>query len=150
MTDNEPRRNGKFFRVRLGLLIAVFGFIVFVVGVNPGIFGADRSPVVGFVQIAVFLVGLAFVCLGGFVSLNSLWNGAEKTIAADVGYRLVATGYVISVASGMADILGFGRQPLPNIPYFGPFQAIGVMIGILVIIAGFILMTPKRAGTGGG
>jgi len=145
MNMNEPRRNGKRLRVRLGLLVAVLGLIVFILGVNPGIFGADRSPVVGFVQIAVFLIGLALICIGGFVALDALWSGLEKTIAADIGYRLVATGYVISVASGMADIFGFGRQPLPNIPYFGPFQATGVVIGILVVISGFILMTPRRS-----
>jgi hypothetical protein len=85
----------------------------------------DRSPVTGFVQIAVFLVGLALMCLGGYLGLNALWNGAQKTIAADIGLRLVSTGYVVAVASGMADIFGFGTQTLPNIPYFGPGRQSG-------------------------
>jgi hypothetical protein len=102
----------------------------------------DRSPVTGFLQIAVFLIGLAMICIGGYMSLISLWNGREKSIAADIGLRLVSTGYVIAVASGMADIFGFGTQPLPNIPYFGWWQALGVMIGEITIALGFILMIP--------
>ena len=40
---------------------------------------------------AVFLVGLAMICMGGYVTLNTLWNGKpEKTITADIGYRLVS------------------------------------------------------------
>jgi hypothetical protein len=42
----------------------------------------------------------------------------------------------------MADIFGFGTQPLPNIPYFGWWQALGVMIGEITIALGFILMIP--------
>ena len=109
---------------------------------DPGIFGLDRSPVTGFVQIAVFLIGLALMCIGGYFGLNALWNGEEKTISADIGLRLVATGYVVAVASGMADIFGFGNHPFPNIPYFGPWQAVGVMIGEATIALGFILLVP--------
>jgi len=107
----------------------------------------DRSPIVGFVQIAVFLIGLAMICLGGYTTLNTLWNGKDKTIAADIGYRLVSTGYVIAVASGMADVFGFGSQPFPSIPYFGPWQASGVIIGELIIIVGFFLLIPNSRQT---
>jgi hypothetical protein len=31
--------------------------------------------------------------------------------------------------AGMADVFGMGSQPLPNVPYFGPWQVSGVMIG---------------------
>lgn len=136
-------RNGTgSLRMRIGLSFVIIGLLVFVLGANPEIFGLDRSPVTGFVQIAVFLVGLAMICLGGYSTLNALWNGSQKTIAADIGLRLVSTGYVISVASGMADVFGFGSQPAPNIPYFGPWQALGVMIGEVIIAIGFVLLIP--------
>ena len=128
--------------MRLGLSIAILGLLVFLLGVNPGLFGLDRSPVIGFVQISVFLVGLAMICLGGYVALNILWNGEEKSIAADIGFRLVSTGFVICVTSGMADIFGFGNHPFPAVPYFGPWQATGVMIGEAIIILGFLLFIP--------
>ena len=138
----ELIRNHGSLKIRVGLIITILGFLIFLLGVDPGIFGVDRSPVTGFLQIAVFLIGLAMICIGGYMSLISLWNGREKSIAADIGLRLVSTGYVIAVASGMADIFGFGTQPLPNIPYFGWWQALGVMIGEITIALGFILMIP--------
>lgn len=143
---NEPsvKKQNLSLRIRIGLGVVIFGFLVFTLGVDPGLFRLDRSPVVGFVQIAVFLVGLAFICFGGFLALNTLWNGEEKTIPADIGFRLVATGYVFAAASGMADVFGFGSQPLPDIPYFGPWQASGVMLGQVMIAFGFFLAAPRR------
>jgi len=143
MNDLDSRKKTGRFRIRLGLGIMVIGLILFTLGVNPGIYGLDRSPVVGFVQIAVFLVGLAIICLGGYISLNTFWNGREKTIPADIGYRMVSTGYVLAAVSGMADVFGFGSQPFPSTPYFGPWQAIGVIIGELIIVGGFVLLIPS-------
>jgi hypothetical protein len=140
--EDNSRKNNHSLRVRFGLVVVILGLLVFCLGADPSLFGLDRSPIVGFVQIAVFLVGLAMICLGGYVTLNTLWNDKEKTIAADIGYRLVSTGYVIAVACGMADVFGFGSQPFPFIPYFGPWQASGVMIGELIIIVGFFLLIP--------
>lgn len=130
--------------VRLGLSLVILGLLIFVLGADPALFGLDRSPVTGFVQISVFLIGLAFICLGGYITLSSLWNGTQRSIGADIGLRLVATGYVISVACGMADVFGFGSHPFPKIPYFGPLQASGVMIGEAVIAFGFMLLIPRR------
>ncbi len=129
-------------RIRTGLVITLAGLLLFLVGARPGFFGIDRSPVIGFIQIAVFLVGLALVCLGGYMSLMALWKDRQTSISADIGLRLVATGYVIAVFAGMADMFGFGSHPLPGIPYFGPWQARGVEIGQAVIALGFLLIIP--------
>ena len=143
MEDTPTHKDALDGRLRLRLAVAVLGLAIFVLGINPGLFGLDRSPVVGFVQIAVFLVGLAIICLGGYLTLTELWIGQEKSIAADIGYRLVATGYVIAAASGMADVFGFGSQPFPATPFFGQWQALGVMAGQVFIIIGFLLMIPR-------
>ncbi len=129
-------------RVRTGLALVLFGMLVFLIGARPSIFGLDRSPVVGFVQISVFLVGLAIICIGGYVSLMAFWKEGPRTIPAQIGSRLVATGYVIAVFSGMADVFGFGSQPPPRVPVFGPWQAVGVQIGELVVAIGFLLLIP--------
>lgn len=133
-------------RIRSGLTITLIGLLVFLIGARPGFFGIDRSPVIGFIQIAVFLVGLALICLGGYMSLMALWKDRQTSISADIGLRLVATGYVIAVFAGMADMFGFGSHPLPGIPYFGPWQARGVEIGQAVIALGFLLLIPLRPG----
>jgi hypothetical protein len=120
------------------------GFIIYLLGAEPGIFLLDRSPVVGFVQIATFLVGLGFICLGGYISLAALWNGGQKSIASDIGLRLVSTGYVIAVACGMADVFGFGSNNYPQIPIFGIYQVLGVIIGEVVIAAGLVMLVPFK------
>ncbi len=137
--------NGKL-RTRSGIGVTLLGFLLFLLGASPEVFGADRSQVIGFVQIVVFEFGLGIMCLGGYFALTSLWNGLQKSIAADLGVRLAATGYVIALASGMADVFGLGTRPLPNIPFFGYWQARGVLIGEAVIIVGFLLIIPWRAG----
>jgi len=129
-------------RIRTGLFITMAGFFTFIVGAKPDWLGWDRSPVVGFVQIAVFLVGLAIICLGGYIGLLALWNGNQRSIGADIGLRLVSTGYVISVFAGMADVFGMGTHTLPAVPYFGPVQATGVVLGEIVIGIGFLLLIP--------
>jgi hypothetical protein len=128
------------------LITTLIGLFIFILGAIPGLFGLDRSPVIGFVQIAVFLIGLGMICLGGYVVINSLWNSTPKTIKADIGLRLVSTGYVIALVSGMADVFGFGSQVSPDIPYYGPWQQTGVLIGEAVIALGFILQIPFRLG----
>jgi hypothetical protein len=131
-------------RIRIGLTITLVGFLMFMLGARPGIFGLDRSPVIGFVQIAVFLVGMGVICIGGYISLMALWKKDSPSIAADFGQRFVATGYVVAVFAGMADVFGFGSHPLPEVPYFGGWQASGVLIGEILIAAGFILLIPYR------
>lgn len=132
-------------RARIGLALTLGGYIIFLIGARPGLFNIDRSPIIGFVQIAVFLVGLGMICIGGYVSLTSLWRESPTSIAADIGQRLVATGYVIAVFAGMADIFGFGSQSLPNdLPFFGPLQAVGVQVGEFFIAVGFLLLLPFK------
>lgn len=145
---NDSPRNGRA-RVRFGLGFTLIGLIIFLLGADPAIFNLDRSPVFGFVQISVFLIGLALICLGGYISLASLWNHQQKTIAAELGQRLVSTGYVVAVVSGMADVFGLGSHPFPQVPYFGPWQAIGVISGVVMIGLGFILFLPWQYRIGG-
>lgn len=131
-------------RIYVGLVIGFVGLLIFTVGTKPAWFGWDRSPVVGFVQIAVFLFGLALICMGGYISLHALWWGHERTIISDIGSRLVATGYVVAVFAGLADVFGMGSQSFPKVPYFGPWQASGVLIGQGIIALGFLLLVPYR------
>jgi len=140
--EQAPSGIPKRLRVRVGLVLTLLGMLVFLLGARPQLFGLDRSPVVGFVQISVFLVGLGIICIGGYISLMFFWRNGYRTIAADVGLRLVATGYVVAVFSGMADIFGFGTQLLPRVPVFGPWQSSGVQLGELFITVGFLLLIP--------
>ena len=134
-------------RIRFGLILAALGLLIFILGAEPSWFGLDRSPVTGFVQIAVFLFGLAMICIGGYIALVTLWYGRELPITADIGSRLISTGYVVAVASGMADVFGFGSEALPKIPDFGIWQQRGVMFGEVLIAIGLFLMIPLSQGS---
>jgi len=76
--------------------------------------------------------------------MMALWNGNQTRISADIGMRLVARGFVIVVFAGMADVFGMGSHPLPDVPYFGAWQARGVEIGEGIIAIGFLMMVPFR------
>lgn len=141
----EPAIRLSHLRIRFSLICVVLGLLVFLIGAKPSWFGWDRSPVVGFVQIAVFLIGLSMICGGGYVGLSALWGNEQRTILADIGLRLVGTGYVIAVFAGMADVFGMGSQPLPDVPFFGPWQAGGVLIGESIIAIGFLMVIPYES-----
>ena len=118
-------------RIQFGLIVAVSGFLFFLVGARPELFLLDRSPVV------------AFICFGGYLSLVGLWKSSRLSIAAELGVRFVSTGYVIAVFSGLADIFGLGSHPTPEfIPYFGIWQARGVQIAEGFIAIGMLMMLP--------
>ncbi len=140
--DSSKPRNIKL-RINIGVGLTIIGFLVFILGADPGIFSLDRSPVVGFVQTATFSTGLAMICLGGFIGLKACQRADRlQTLAQDIGVRLVATGYLIALVSGMADVFGFGTQAYPALPFFGPMQAAGVMVGEIIIAVGFLLYLP--------
>lgn len=137
-TQSEEIRAQK--RLRNALFVTLGGYLILVLGAKPSIFGLDRSPVIGFVQTATFIIGLGIICLGGRMSLRSFWKGKKISLTADFGLRVVATGYVIAIFTAMADVFGFGSHPLPGVPFFGPLQARGVILGEAIIAVGLIMM----------
>jgi hypothetical protein len=131
-------------RVRLGLLASFIGLSLLVFGARPNWLGIDRSPEVGFVQITICLIGLAIICLAGTISLTALWNGDEKSIVADIGIRLISTGYVIALFSGMADVFGMTVQQTIKKPFFGPWQQAGMELGMIIIATGILMIIPYK------
>jgi hypothetical protein len=137
----HPRNNHN--RANIGLGLTLVGFLIFILGADPGMFNLDRSPLVGFVQTATWSFGLALLCLGGAISFKSCQRADRyQSLAQDIGVRLVATGYLISLISAMADVFGFGTQTWPAYPFFGPRQAAGVVVGEIIIAVGFLLYMP--------
>lgn len=144
-TTTTPPTSSRTLRKRVGVAICAIGLLVFLVGAAPQWFGQDRSPVVGFIQIEVFIGGLGLLAMGGFFAMEGLWRDRPKLIVTEIGARLVGTGYVITLASGMADVFGLGTRPLPSVPFFGYWQGTGVLIGQIVMIVGLVLMSPLWA-----
>jgi hypothetical protein len=127
------------------LLLDFAGLFLFLLGFKPGVFGLDRSPVIGYLQAVVFLFGLGLVVVCTY-AIESLQRpvGQTMSIREDIGARLSATGYVLVAVSSTADLIGLGSHPLPGAPYFGVLQSTGLMIGTGVIILGLVMYHPGR------
>lgn len=142
--NGKSTSNGKQAKIT-GLIVSTLGLLIFLLGADPGLFGLDRSPVIGYVQVMVFSTGLLILTLGSSITLNSYWYKNGRSILADIGLRLAWTGLIISLASGMADLFGLGTRPLTeSTTFFGYWQARGVLIGEIVIILGLLLMLPFK------
>ncbi len=140
--NNEPAFRVSYLRIRFSLIAVIAGLLLFAVGAKPTWFGWDNARVVGFVQMLTLLIGLGLICTGGYAGLSALWGKEQRSIVADIGSRLIGTGYVIAIFAGMADVFGMGAQTLPENPYFGPLQATGVLIGEIFIAVGFLMFIP--------
>jgi hypothetical membrane protein len=127
------------------MTMVLIGLFIFLIGVYPNLIGMDRSSVVGFVQIGVWLLGLGILLLGATLAMKVIRNGHPTTLRSEVGLRLIATGYVLAVTASLADFLGIGSHALPGISY-GPLQVTGLALGVMVSLLGVILYGPGKTG----
>ena len=130
-------------RARRWMTLVLFGLLIFLIGVQPDLIGMNRSQTVGFVQIGVWLFGLALILLGAYATVRVVRNGKPTSLLADIGLRLIATGYVVTATASLADFIGVGAQHMPNI-FFGPVQMIGLVTGVVLSLLGVILYWPRR------
>ena len=128
-------------RFAIWMAIAVVGAGLFLLGINPDIIGMNRSRAVGFVQIGAWLLGLAVVLVGGFGAVRAIRQGRPTSLRADIGLRLIATGYVAAATASLADFIGIGSHFPPQI-YFGPLQRLGLVVGIGTSLLGVVLYLP--------
>ena len=138
-----PLTNKQTMAARGWMTIVLIGLFIFIIGIYPNLIGMDRSPVVGFVQIGVWLMGLGILLLGATMTIRVIRNGYPNLLRSEVGLRLIATGYVLAVAASFADFLGIGSHALPGISY-GPLQVAGLALGVLVSLFGVILYWPGK------
>lgn len=128
---------------RRWMTLVLIGLFIFIIGIEPDLIGMDRSPVVGFVQVGVWLTGLALLLVGAYATVRVVRNARPNSLRADIGLRLIATGYVVAAAASLADFIGLGAQHLPNVS-FGPIQVIGLAVGVLISLLGVLLYWPRR------
>jgi hypothetical protein len=119
------------------------GLFLFALGIQPDIIGMNRSPVVGFVQVGTWLTGLAMATAGAYAAVRILRNGRPNSLRAEIGERLIATGYVVAAAASLADFIGIGSHEIPNV-IFGPLQVLGLIIGVVLSLVGVVLYLPRR------
>ncbi len=71
---------------------------------------------------------------------------APRSLQAEIGLRLTATGVVFIYIVGFSDLIGIGTHITPEFerPFVGPLQLGGIGLGILSIILGFVLYHTSR------
>jgi hypothetical membrane protein len=129
------------FWVRLWMTLLLVGLFLFLLGIYPDLIGMDRSPVVGFVQVGFWLFGLALTLVSAYATIRILRSGRATSLRAEIGERLIATGYVVAAAASLADFIGIGSHEIPDL-IFGPLQVIGLVVGVVTGVAGLILYWP--------
>ena len=127
---------------RRWMTLVVIGLFVFIIGIYPDLIGMNRSRVIGFVQMGVWLTGLGVLLLGSFLAVRVVRNGRPMSLRAEVGTRLIASGYVVSAAASLADFLAIGSHRLPWV-YLGPLQVAGLAGGVIISLVGVLLYWPR-------
>ena len=75
----ESAHRISYLRVRFSLICVGIGLLVFVIGAKPNWFGWSTVAEVGFIQVAVFLVGFGLICIGGFIGIAALWGREQRS-----------------------------------------------------------------------
>ena len=142
------------FRERLaqvGILIATLGLVLTLIGLFPLITGVEAQTGIGVLQILIVLLGLSLLVIGALIFVKAtFYPTARRNLAQDIAVRLSLTGILMTSAAGLSDVLGFGSHTPgneENLPYLGPWQALGMVIGFVVASAGvmiFALMGPSE------
>lgn len=140
---------------QIGILIGTLGLMLTLIGLFPSITGVEPKSGIGVLQILIILLGLTLLTTGALIFVKATFYPFKKlTLAQEIAIRLSLTGLLMTAATGLADVLGFGSHP-PNgddsLPLLGTWQAIGMIAGFIITSIGvmiFALMgSPPHATT---
>jgi len=139
----------KSTRIRSTVTAVLFlaGIILSAISLAAEFLGLDITPGFGIIQMFQLLLGLTCLTVASFLYLQSLRRkNAPRSLQADIGIRLAATGLVFAYVSGFSDFIGIGTHVAPNFEraYVGPLQLGGISLGFLSILAGLFLYYTSR------
>jgi hypothetical protein len=147
MTNLRPSRIRKIVILSLVLL----GILLIGLSVAADYLRIDLTPGFGMIQMVAFLSGLTLLTLAAFLYLYTVRpKDAPHSLQADIGIRLGATGLVFTYVTGLSDLIGIGTHVNPSFerPFVGPLQLGGLILGILMIVAGLVLYYTSRGPRG--
>lgn len=126
-----------------GIAIVVLGAVIALIGLFPSVTGIESVSGIGILQVLVILTGFSILIGGAYLFVQSAYYpGVKHNLAQQIGLRLSLTGLVIAVASGFADVLGFGSHPVGlegQRPFLGIYQAAGLIGGFVIASIGVII-----------
>ncbi len=129
------------------LILFLLGIILSAMSLGAELLGLDLTPGFGIVQMFQLLLGLTALTFASFMYLKQRRpDNAPRSLQADIGVRLAATGLIFAYVTGLSDIIGIGTHVEPSFerPFVGPLQLGGLVLGVLSIIAGLLLYYTSR------
>lgn len=144
--SSEKSRKSAAVRRNVTLSLFGIGLILTTLSLGAEFFGLDITPGFGMVQMFQLLVGITALTLALFLHINALRREMPRSLQADIGVRLSATGLVFAYVTGLSDLLRIGTHVEPQFerPFVGPLQLGGLALAVLVIIAGLALYYTSR------
>lgn len=138
----EEKKRGRAIPL-ISLILFLLGTVLCLVSLAAEILGFDLTPGFGVVQMLQLLLGLTLLTGAGYLQMSELRpRNTPRSLQADIGIRLSATGLVFAFVSGFSDLIGIGTHVEVNSferPYVGPLQLGGIVLGVLLITIGMIL-----------
>ena len=129
---------------QVGITVVFLGVVITVIGLFPSVVGLEQSAGIGIVQTLVILAGFTTLIMGALLYVQSAYfPGIKHNLAQKIGFRLSLTGLVFAIASGLADLLGYGSHP-PGVegqrPFLGNWQALGLLSGFAIASVGVLIV----------
>lgn len=134
-------------RATVTLVLFIAGLVLMALAILADELGLDLTPGFGVIQMVSFLAGLTLLTGAAYLYLSGRRPpDAPHSLQADIGQRLIATGLVFDYVTGLSDLIGIGTHVEPSFerPFVGPLQLSGILIGIMVIVAGLTLYGTSR------
>jgi hypothetical protein len=131
----------------LSIILLIIGLGLVVIALGAEVLGLDLTPGFGMVQMLELLIGLTCLTFAGYLRAHrSRPAGAPRSLQADIGIRLSATGLVFAYTAGWADLIGIGThiEPAFNRPFVGPLQLGGFLAGVIMIVVGLLMYITSR------
>lgn len=129
------------------LLLLLLGILLVAFALSADWLGLDITPGFGVVQMISLLLGISSLTLALFLWMKTRRPAdAAKSLQADIGWRLAATGLLFIYVTGLADLIGIGTHVGPDFirPFLGPLQLAGFALGSVVILVGAFLYQTSR------
>jgi hypothetical protein len=141
--------NNKVLGIRRAVMwsLAILGLILIAVAAVVEWLDLGLTPGFGVLQTFVFLLGITSLTVAIYVYLSaSRPPDTPRSLQADIGVRLSLTGLVLCYVSGFADLIRIGTHVQPEFerPFIGPLQLGGLVLGLLVLVAGMLLYYTSR------
>lgn len=129
--------------LQLGILVAMLGIVLCLIGLYPGITGVEPKTGTGILQIILILFGMSLLIMGEMIFVKiGFYPHTNSNLAQRIAIRLSLTGLLLATAVGFSDVLGYGSNPpdgAESFPILGIYQASGLVFGFITASVGVLL-----------